>query len=95
MLDNTLEYTKHASKRSAQRSIPKAIIETIVSYGVSRNAGCCARKFFLSRESLREIKADLGKEYVRIIDKYRNVYVIMSGESVITAAFAKRTLLIQ
>lgn len=81
-------YTIHALKRIQERCIPLPVVELIVSYGTSRNAGHGARKFGLDKSALTEIREDFGKTYSRKLERFRNAYVVSCDGKIITTAFA-------
>lgn len=80
--------THHAANRAAQRSIPVEVIDLILTYGDSLDAGDGARKFALSGQGLREARRDQAIEARTRLDHFRRAYVVATGEKIITAAFA-------
>lgn len=86
------EYTRHAQERSTARAIPPFIIELIVEFGSSREAGDGARKFALKKESMREIRRYCGREIAKAVAPYRNrnAYVVAAAGRIITSAYASR-----
>jgi hypothetical protein len=87
-----LNLTRHASGRSAARTISPAIIDVILSYGFSRPARDEARKIALSRTSLSEIRRDYGPEFSKEIGVFRSVYVVEASGCVITVARSRKPL---
>ncbi len=85
-------FTRHAWHRAAERSVPTSLVNLLLDYGESRDAGEGARKFAFSKTSLRHLKRDLGPSAVKNLDRYRKVYVVASEGKVITVAFARRPL---
>jgi hypothetical protein len=84
--------TRHAADRAAQRSIPAEVIDLILTYGESRDAGDGARKYGLSRHGLREVRKDRATQACTKLDHFRHVYVVTNGEMIITAAFASKPI---
>lgn len=88
----TFQMSKHAFRRSAERSISVEIIDLVLGYGHSVEAGNGARKFAFSKQSLKAIRQDFGRELTTALKHYRKVYVVAASGRVITAAFASRPL---
>lgn len=86
------DLTSHARERIAQRGLSPDEVRLIRDYGESRNAGDGARKFALSRRSLRELREDFSQLSRRRLDLLRRVYVVATDEVIVTAAFANRPL---
>ena len=84
--------TQHARHRSEQRSIPHPVIGLILDYGDSLDAGDGARKFALSKSSMRTLRQDYGIQASKQLDHFRKAYVVATKGRVITAAFAQHPL---
>jgi hypothetical protein len=87
-------YTRHANEQSGARVIPPMIAEIIVEYGESRDAGDGARKYALSKRSMRELRQVAGRELAKAIEPYRSrhAYVVAAGGRIITVAYASSPL---
>lgn len=83
-------FTRHASERSGARSIPPMIAEIILEFGESHDAGDGARKYALSKQSMRQLRRHAGRELVKAIGPYRNrnAYVVANGDRIITIAYS-------
>ncbi|MCG6557686.1 hypothetical protein MB818_05715 [Ruegeria sp. 1NDH52C] len=92
MTQLSYKLTRHAANRAAQRSIPIDVIDLILAYGDSRDAGDGARKYALSRRGLREVRKDRATKSPSKLDHFRRAYVIASDEKIITAAFASKPI---
>lgn len=92
LFDTTLPLTNHASRRAAQRAIPISVVKLILEYGDSKNAGNGARKYALSKTSMKNLRRDLGASKSASLDKFRSTYVVSSDDAVITVAFATRPI---
>lgn len=92
MAQSSHKLTRHAADRAAQRSIPVEVIDLILTYGESRDAGDGARKYALSRRGLREVRKDRATEARTKLDHFRRAYVVTNGEKIITAAFAAKPI---
>ena len=90
----TYELTRHARERSTGRGIPPMIVEFILEFGKSRDAGDGARKFALTSESMREIRRFGGREIAKAVAPYRNrnAYVVAENQRIITVAYASRPI---
>ena len=87
---NLENFSRHGRVRLQQRSIPPGIVDLIVQYGEESRAGEGASTYFLSKHSCRKIKKWFGAAVADAISPYRRVYVVASGDTVITTAFARR-----
>jgi hypothetical protein len=83
-------FTRHASERSSGRSIPPMIVEIIIEYGESHDAGEGARKYALTKLSMRQLRRYAGRELAKAINYYRNrnAYVVAIGDRIITTAYS-------
>lgn len=88
----SLPYTRHARDRSTARGIMPPVVELILTYGDSRNAGDGARKYALSGTSFRQIRRELGRDISRSLGKYRRVYVVASPDRIVTVAWRHQPL---
>jgi hypothetical protein len=64
----------------------------ILDYGECLEAGDGARKFALSKASLRALRRDLGARAPTNLERFRNAYVVAAKGRIITVAFARRPL---
>jgi hypothetical protein len=86
--------TRHARERSTARAIPPMIAELIIEFGTSRDAGDGARKYALTRESMRALRRFAGPAITKAVEPYRsrNAYVVAAAGRIVTVAFASRPL---
>jgi len=91
-MDHAFQITRHARHRSEQRAIPGSVIGLILDYGECRDAGDEARKFALSKASLRALRRDLGTRASDNLDRYRKAYVVAARGRVVTVAFSRHPL---
>jgi hypothetical protein len=84
----------HAQQRMQQQNIPAGIVDLIMEFGHSRNAGDGARKHTLTKESFRAIRRSYGREVADAMNRYRRAYIVAAGDKIITAAFANQPLFI-
>lgn len=95
MYNAALSLTTHASQRAAERAeraVPIAVVKMILEYGESQNARDGARKYALSKASLRKLRQDFGVNVSNSLSKFRKTYVVSSNGAVITVAFAHHPL---
>ena len=85
-MNTGIQLTKHAVERSTGRSVPQGVIELILQYGRPVKARDNAEKYSLTKESFKELKQYFGRELSKSMVSYRNVYVVLVGEMVITVA---------
>ncbi len=88
------QITQHAHERFTSRGIPPMIAELIMEFGHSREAGDGARKYALTKQSMRELRRVAGREIAKAVGSYRNrnAYVVSVGGRIITAAYASRAI---
>ncbi|MGD9924616.1 MAG: hypothetical protein AB7V13_24685 [Pseudorhodoplanes sp.] len=89
--------TAHARERSAERSIPPMIAEMIIDFGESCDAGNGARKYGLTRDSMRLLRRAAGREIAKVVDRYRsrNAYVVAANGCIVTLAYASRPIIFE
>jgi len=93
-MNSSYVYTRHANERSTARTIPPMIAEIIIEYGESRDAGDGARKYALTKRSMRELRRVAGRGLANAINPYRNrnAYVVVIGSRIVTVAYASNSL---
>lgn len=92
MYDAAIPLTNHASQRAAERAVPISVVELILDYGESKKARDGARKYALSKASLRDLRQDFGASVSNSLSKFRRTYIVSLDDAVITVAFARRPL---
>lgn len=82
----TLGLTRHAQCRAQERSIPKLVIELLITFGASRPSVGGAEKVFFDQEARRAIRTLMGgRRGVRTIERWFNTCAILGEQgSVIT-----------
>jgi hypothetical protein len=90
----THAFTRHARERTAARSIPPLVADMILEFGESIDAGDGARKYALSRQSIREVRRYAGPRFADEMNRFRarNAYVVATTDRVITAAYSAKPL---
>lgn len=84
--------TRHARQRTQQRGIPNGIIDLIIDFGRSCDAGDGACRYALAKDSLRAIRRSYGSQFADAASRYRCAYVVMVGNKIITAAFSNQPI---
>ncbi len=79
----------HAKFRAQQRGIPEHIVELICAYGRPSHARG-ALSLSLDEDALNRAAEDMSHKSVVRLARFRDVYVIEDGATVITVARAKR-----
>ena len=79
-------YTYHSLCRSKQRCIPEFAIDLVLDYGKATSAGKGAESYSFDNRSWRKVCKLLGAD-VRRYEKYRNIYVIVVGGTIVTVAW--------
>lgn len=91
-MNHALQFTRHARHRAEQRAVPGPVIGLILDYGECRDAGEGARKFALSKASLRALRRDLGVRVPGDLERFRKAYVVALQGRIVTVAFSRRPL---
>jgi hypothetical protein len=86
--------TRHARDRSSSRLIPEMVAEIIIDFGESEDAGDGARKYVLTKESMRDLRRAAGRAIANAVSPYRrrHAYVVAAGGRVITVAYSSHPL---
>lgn len=79
-------HTLHSEYRSKQRCIPQFAIDLVLDYGKVTPAGRGAESYSFDNRSWRKVCSLLGAD-VRRYEKYRNIYVIIVGGTIVTVAW--------
>jgi|TARA_A100001391_G_C5084284_1_gene280712 hypothetical protein len=89
-MEEKMQLTHHARVRSAQRSIPLSIIETILDYGDPKPASGRALRILFDTASIR-LAAEGNRRLQSELERYRNTYLIVGdSDSIITVARSRR-----
>mgnify|MGYP000238793829 CR=1 FL=1 len=72
--------SKHCRVRQQQRGIPNQVIDWLLLYGEERRVPGGASKLFFSKQSLKEMRSELGKTLVSLSSKYWNIALIVSAD---------------
>ena len=79
--------TRHAQRRSKDRSIPQAIIDALIDFGDQQPAGPGSEAYFFTKRSWKRYAAYLGPQ-ARHFENYRSAYVVVGSDGgVITACW--------
>ncbi len=87
-----LQLTRRARHLAEQRAVPGSVIGLILNYGESCDAGEGARKFALSKASLRALRRDLGGRATGNLAHFRKAYIVAAQDRIVTVAFSRRPL---
>lgn len=71
-------YTKHAKQRAQQRCIPPLIDEWLERFGEENYDGHGGIRRYFSHRSVRAMQREFGREPVRRMSDYLNVYKVES-----------------
>lgn len=81
-----MKFTKHASERQQQRSIPEIVIDLIVDFGTVERSGADASKYYFNKTSRRRVRRYAG-QLSPSLEEYLDYYVVVSDSGkVITVA---------
>jgi len=87
-----MNLTKHAEIRMQQRAIPNLIVDWLIDYGEVAYAKHGVTKHSFSKKSIRNIKRVAGHSISAYINDYRNAYVVVVDDKVITTAWRQKRM---
>jgi hypothetical protein len=83
--------TKHFNKRSQQRGLKSTVVEALIRYGECRSSHHGVDSIIFTKAALTEIRNDHGIKASKMCEKFKNNYIIMTGDGVlITVAHSFR-----
>ena len=83
--------TRHAKVRSQQRGIPPFIDQILDLYGHERYDGNGGIISYLTKDSIRRMEQDMGREIVRRLDPWLGTYKVKSSCDGCTITMGHRT----
>lgn len=83
-------YTTHAAIRLQQRGIPPVVSDLLIAYGAEKFDGHGGVIRYFSATGLQELTSDLGKDSTKLMDKYRNCYLVQANDDGVVITVAKR-----
>ena len=79
-------YTKHASTRAQQRSVPPAVVEWLFEFGCSTRHQS-ADVYFFDKRGKRRLRSFLGRIAYRRIETLLDAYAVVSDDGqIVTVA---------
>lgn len=79
--------SRHAAVRCQQRCIPQFIVDALIDWGDSSDAGTGAFSYSFSKRSWRRFATYMGRDASRF-ERYRNVYIVVARDgTVVTVAW--------
>jgi hypothetical protein len=85
-LSPTTIHSKHAKRRMQQRSIPKHVVDYLLTYADPAKTKGGAERYSFTRTSWQRLCAHLGRE-IRNIERYRRAYAVTANGVVVTVAW--------
>lgn len=73
--------TKHATVRAQQRGIPPLIDQWLDAYGEITYDGRGGAQIAFTKESVRRMERDFGREPLRRLHEYMDAYKVVSSHS--------------
>jgi hypothetical protein len=80
-------FTKHASVRVQQRSVPPIVVEFLLDYGLRQSAPGGGERFSFCKRAWRRLQRELGPA-AKHFERYRHVYAVVCDGHVVTVAYA-------
>ncbi len=85
----TYQLTKHAEERVQQRAIPATILDLAIDFAEEIAAADHAKCLYFSQRSYRRMRAaGVCRKVIELIEKKKNLRIIVAGNTVITAMYA-------
>jgi hypothetical protein len=83
------QLTKHAAERVQQRAIPATILDLAIDFAEETAAAADAKCLYFSQRSCRRMRAaGVCLKAIEMIEKKKNLRIIVAGGTVITAMYA-------
>lgn len=82
--------SKHAATRAQQRGIPPMIDEWLSQFGEERYDSGGAIVVFFTRNSVRQLEREYGREPVRRMSEYLRCYKVMSSKDATVISIGHR-----
>ena len=79
----------HARRQRQRRTIPQAIVDALLDFGVRRTAGGGAEECYFNKSAWRHFAGYLGSE-ARYFERYRSAYVIVADSGIVITTCWKR-----
>ena len=74
-----MQLSRHANERSQQRAIAPMMIDLLIQFGSSENAGAGVSKLFFNKASRRRVSAYAGP-LAGLLNEHLDVYAIVSSD---------------
>ncbi len=87
-------YTAHASVRCQQRCIPPLINQWLSDFGAKEHDGHGCVKRFFNKQSIKQLKKEVGSEPVKLLSKYLTAYKVEAYEdkAVVTIGYLSKRI---
>ena len=83
----------HSKRRCQQCCVNDIVIQLLLYYGESRKCRGGVDGLFFSKDSMEDISNEHGNQILKMCEKFRNTYLILSEDGVvITVARSYRTI---
>lgn len=82
--------TQHAIKRSQQRGIPQLIQHWLLDYGKQNYDGRGRIVRYFTKDSVRQMERDFGREPIRRLSEYLRCYLVESACDGVVVTIGKR-----
>jgi hypothetical protein len=81
--------TNHCYQRQQQRAIPNQVINWLIEYGEEQPAPGGTRILYFGKNSIRDMKSDIGAPIVNLCSKYWSVIIIQSNDGDVITTYWK------
>jgi predicted SnoaL-like aldol condensation-catalyzing enzyme len=83
-------FSRHASHRAQQRGVPPLISNWLIDYGEEVFDGRGGVVRYFTRDSIRRMERDFGREPVKRLSEFLRCYLVMSANDGTVVTVGKR-----
>lgn len=86
-----ITFTKHFDRRYQQRGMTSLVFDMLLKYGATRRTRGGAESLTFTKDTLAEIRADVGDAIFKACERLKNAYIVLSDDgTAITVARSYR-----
>lgn len=89
---NGITRTKHFNRRLQQRGLNEVVVMALLQYGECRSSQHGVESLIFTKSALADIENDFGSTVLKMCERLRNTYLIVSDGVLITVARSYRTV---
>lgn len=82
--------THHFRLRFQQRGLNDAVVMALLRYGAARKTRAGAESLIFTKDALAEIGNDHGPDLLKLCERFRSIYLIVSEDGVLITVARSR-----